>query len=113
MSRLRSNCNTIAVEPRLLDEVISLRPAIRANWRSSGAATDEAMTSGLAPGSAAETWIVGKSTCGKGDTGSNVYASAPAKATETVKRVVATGRWMNGADILIFLVVSPYRAHIN
>jgi hypothetical protein len=37
---------------------------------ASGAATDDAIVSGLAPGSEAETWMVGKSTCGSGATGS-------------------------------------------
>ena len=45
-------------------------PAMRPNCRSSGVATDEAMVSGLAPGRLAFTWIVGKSTCGSGETGS-------------------------------------------
>ena len=40
------------------------------SWRSSGAATAEAMISGLAPGKAAITVMVGKSTCGSGETGS-------------------------------------------
>jgi hypothetical protein len=44
-------------------------PAMRPNCRSSGVATDEAIVSGLAPGSRPCTWIVGKSTCGKGETG--------------------------------------------
>ena len=44
--------------------------ATRPNWRSRGVATAEAMVSGLAPGSAAETWMVGKSTWGSGATGS-------------------------------------------
>ena len=35
--------------------VISVMPAIRPNCRSSGVATDEAIVSGLAPGSAADT----------------------------------------------------------
>ena len=70
MFRFRSNCITIAVEPRLLVDVISVMPAMRLNWRSSGVATAEAIVSGLAPGSAAETWIVGNSTCGSGETGS-------------------------------------------
>ena len=69
MLRLRSNCKTTDVEPNELDGVISVTPAMRPNWRSSGVATDEAMVSGLAPGSLAETWMVGKSTCGKGETG--------------------------------------------
>ena len=58
-----------AVIPRVLDEVISVTAAMRPNCRSSGVATDEAMVSGLAPGSAALTEMVGKSTCGRGDTG--------------------------------------------
>ena len=48
-----------------------MTPAMRPNWRSSGAATDDAIVSGLAPGSAADTWMVGKSTCGSGATGSS------------------------------------------
>src|SRR5258708_28164618 len=48
--RLRSNCRVMLVEPRLLDEVISLIPAMRPNWRSRGVATADAMVSGLAPG---------------------------------------------------------------
>jgi hypothetical protein len=54
MLRLRSNCKTIDVAPNELDEVISVTPAIRPNWRSNGVATEEAMVSGLAPGSFAE-----------------------------------------------------------
>ena len=48
-----------------------MTPAMRPNCRSSGVATEEAMVSGLAPGRPALTWIVGKSTCGSGDTGRN------------------------------------------
>jgi hypothetical protein len=47
------------VEPRLLVDVISVTPAMCANCRSSGAATDVAIVSGLAPGKAADTAIVG------------------------------------------------------
>src|ERR1043165_1333811 len=53
MLRLKSNCRTIEVEPMELDEVISVTPAMRPNWRSRGVATAEAMVSGLAPGSLA------------------------------------------------------------
>ena len=60
-----------AVEPSELVEVICAMPGICASWRSSGCATEEAMVSGLAPGSDAETWMVGKSTCGSGATGSS------------------------------------------
>ena len=42
-----------------------MRPSVR----SSGVATVAAIVSGLAPGSEAETEIVGKSTCGSGATG--------------------------------------------
>ena len=55
MSRSRSNCRTMPSSPRLLVEVISVTPAMRPNWRSSGAATEVAIVSGLAPGSAADT----------------------------------------------------------
>ena len=44
-------------------------PAIWPNWRSSGAATDVAIVSALAPASVALTWMVGKSTWGKAATG--------------------------------------------
>src|ERR1043165_1405737 len=67
--RLSSNCSVMDVEPRLLDDVISVTPAIRPNCRSRGVATADAMISGLAPGSDAETGTVGNSTCGRGETG--------------------------------------------
>ena len=65
---------------------------MRPSARSSGVATVAAIVSGLAPGSDACTEIVGKSTCGSGDTGSSVKAIAPASATPSVSSVVATGR---------------------
>ncbi len=46
-------------------------PGIWANCRSSGWATEVAMVSGLPPGKLAVTWMVGKSTCGSGATGSS------------------------------------------
>ena len=70
MSRLRSNCKVMLVEPSELDEVISVIPAMRPNCRSSGVATAEAMVSGLAPGRFAVTTMVGKSTRGSAATGS-------------------------------------------
>jgi hypothetical protein len=89
------------VEPRLLTEVISVRPAIWPRWRSSGLARLEATVSGLAPGSEAWTLIVGKSTCGSGETGSLRKASALASTSPIERRVVATGRAMKGAEIFI------------
>ena len=71
MSRLSSNCKVTLVDPSVLLEVISVTPAMRVNWRSSGAATEVAMVSGLAPGRFAETLIVGNSTSGRAATGRN------------------------------------------
>ena len=70
MLRFRSNWRITVVAPSRLLEVISVTPAIRPNWRSSGVATDEAIVSGLAPGMTAWTWITGNSTCGSEATGS-------------------------------------------
>jgi len=50
-------------------EVIDDTPAMVENWRSRIDATDDAMVSGLAPGSWAVTWMVGKSTRGMAATG--------------------------------------------
>ena len=72
MSRLRSNCSVMFAVPIELLDVISVTPAMRVNCFSRGVATDAAITSGLAPGSAALTRIVGKSICGSGETGSCV-----------------------------------------
>jgi hypothetical protein len=71
MLRLSSNWIVIAVEPSELVDVICATPGICASCRSSGCATDDAMVSGLPPGSDAATWIVGKSTWGNGATGNN------------------------------------------
>src|SRR5271170_3630134 len=88
----------IPVVPRLLVEVISVTPAMWPNWRSKGVAIDEAMISALAPGRLAPTEIVGKSTCGKGETGSTLNAIPPAIAMAIGRSVVATGLWMNGLE---------------
>jgi hypothetical protein len=68
--RLSSNCRVTLDPPSWLDEIICVRPGMLDSWRSSGAATLEAMVSGLAPGRPAPTWMVGKSTCGRAETGS-------------------------------------------
>ena len=86
------------VEPRLLLEVISVTPAMRPRARSSGVATVEAMVSGLAPGILACTLTTGKSTSGRGATGSRKKATMPARVTAMVSSVVATGRRMKGAE---------------
>ena len=74
MLRLRSNCRVTLVLPSELEEVISVMPAMWLNWRSSGVATEAAMICALAPGRLALTLMVGKSTCGSGETGSTVNA---------------------------------------
>ena len=80
---------------------------MRPNWRSSGVATEDAMVSGLAPGKPAFTEIVGKSTCGRGDTGRNSKATTPDSAMAMVSRVVATGRLMKTSEI--FMTVTCYQ----
>ena len=72
-------------------------PAMRPSERSSGVVTAAAMVSGLAPGSDAETLMVGISTRGKGEMGSNFNAATPTSIRPTVSSVVATGRLMKGA----------------
>ena len=59
MSRLSSNCRLTRAEPFELVEVISFTPAITPRRRSSGVATLDAMVSGLAPGSVADTVMAG------------------------------------------------------
>ena len=71
MSRLKSNCSVMLVCPCELRELIEVMPEIVANCFSRGVATEEAIVSGLAPGSPAPTWIVGKSTDGRSLTGSS------------------------------------------
>src|SRR6185437_7275996 len=51
MLRFKSNCSVMLVAPSELEDVISVTAAILPNCRSSGVATDEAIVSGLAPGS--------------------------------------------------------------
>jgi len=60
----RSNCMVMDVEPSELVEVMDAMPSMEENCCSRGVATDEAMVSGSAPGSDAETWMVGKSMLG-------------------------------------------------
>src|SRR5215468_5103868 len=93
--------------PSVLVEVISVIPAMRPNWRSRGVAMEEAIVSGLAPGNEPETLMVGKSTCGSGDTGSARNATMPASATATVSNAVATGLRTNGAERFTIGLHSP------
>lgn len=61
MSRFWSNSSVIEVLPSVEVELMSAKPEMVENWRSRGVATDEAMVSGLAPGSEAVTEMVGAS----------------------------------------------------
>ena len=70
MLRLRSNSRVIWVLPCVLSEVIDVMPAMVANCRSSGAATETAMVSGLAPGYCTVTVMVGTSMRGMAAMGS-------------------------------------------
>ena len=69
----------IEVVPSELAEVISVTPAIWPRRRSNGAANDDATVAGSAPGSEAETEIIGESTRGIGATGKKRYATSPKK----------------------------------
>ena len=61
MSRSWSNSSVIEVLPSVLVELMMSRPAMVENCFSSGSATEDAMVSGLAPGSAAVTLMTGVS----------------------------------------------------
>ena len=78
-----------------------MTPAIWPNWRSSGVATVAAMVSGLAPGTVALTWMVGKSTCGSGATGSSGNATMPTSASAAINSEVAIGRRMKTSEMFI------------
>src|SRR5882757_4896006 len=87
------------VVPTLLRDVMSSTSAMAPRCLSSGVATELAITSGLAPGSEAETKIAGASILGKGATGRSVKATMPQRATPNVNRIVATGLAMKGAEM--------------
>ena len=59
MSRSSVNWSVMLVDPRLLLEVITSRPAMVENCFSSGVATAAAMVSGLPPGRLARTLMTG------------------------------------------------------
>jgi hypothetical protein len=101
MFRESANWSVICDAPWKLVDVIESIPAIVENSRSSGVATELAIVSGLAPGSAALTWMVGKSTFGRSLTGSSRYAIVPNTAIPTTSSVVITGRRMHSSDTFI------------
>ena len=76
----------------MLTEVISVTPAIWPRRRSSGAASEEATVAGSAPGKAAETMIIGKSTRGIGATGRKLIGDdAQQKQARSASSEVPTG----------------------
>ncbi len=99
--RSRVNCKEICVAPCTLVEDIDSMPAMVENCFSSGVATALAMVSGLAPGRAAETMIMGKSTLGRSLTGSFRKAMAPKTSSASISSVVITGRRMDNSEIFI------------
>src|SRR5215468_10677223 len=88
------------VWPRELVEVIESMPAMVENCFSRGVATEEAIVSGLAPGSDALTKMVGKSTLGKSLTGSRRYANIPKIKIAAMIKVVMMGRLMKSSERL-------------
>src|ERR1044071_8729840 len=96
-SILRSsvNCTVIFVELNEFTEFIDEMPAMVENSRSSGVATDDAIVSGLAPGTNADTEMVGYSTLGSAATGSARNAITPKRRMANVMSAVITGRSMN------------------
>src|ERR1700691_5380642 len=95
------------VLPSVLADVIYVTHAMSPNCRAKGVATDDAIMLALAPGKLALTEIVGKSTSGRGATGSTSKAIAPARAIATVSSVVATGRRMKGAELIMPVLPPP------
>ena len=85
--------------------IMVLTPAMAPKERSSGVATVEAMTSGLAPGRLAWTTITGKSICGSGATGNRPKLTPPSSMIARLSNIVATGRLMKGPDR--FMAVLP------
>src|SRR6266704_388908 len=109
MLRDRVNCKVMFVPPSVLDDVIASIPAIVENCFSSGVATAAAIVCGLAPGSPAETVIVGKSTFGRSLTGSSRYAISPNMRMPNITSVVATGRRINSPEMLTSRQLHPRR----
>src|SRR5215471_7474048 len=95
------------VEPIRLLDVMESMPAIVANWRSRGVATVDDMVSGLAPGSAACTWMVGKSTLGNSLTGRAMYPATPKSTIPIITNAVMTGRLMKISVMFIVLEGDP------
>ena len=97
--RPRSNCSVMFVLPVPLFDTIESMPAMVVICRSSGLATAEAIVFGSPPGSDAETFSVGYSTCGRSLTGSARYDTTPKSAMAAISRLVAIGRLMKISEM--------------
>jgi hypothetical protein len=62
---------------------------------------EEATVAGSAPGSDAETAMVGKSTRGIAATGRNRYATMPVRNKPAARREVPTGLLIKGSEMFI------------
>src|ERR1051325_3177210 len=85
-------------------------PAIVENSRSRGVATVEAIVSGLAPGTAAVTEIVGESPLGKAAAGRLRNARIPNSRMANVRSAVITGRSMKIRERFMTFPYPPGRA---
>ncbi|MNT54701.1 hypothetical protein D3C72_1918800 [compost metagenome] len=98
ISRPWSKPRITRVEPWLELLVSVVTPDIAPMERSSGVATVEAITSGLAPGRLAWTTITGNSICGSGATGNRPKLTPPSSMIARLRSMVATGRRIKGAE---------------
>src|SRR5690348_12299637 len=116
ISRSRSNSMTIDVLPWVLVALMVVMPSIVVNCLMRGVATDFAMVSGDAPGSDAETLMVGKSVRGSAATGSSPKANSPPIMSAIDINNVATGRLMQNSETFIAqlspgVTASPHYHH--
>ena len=92
----------ILVEPKEFTELITEMPSMVENSFSRGSATEEAIFSGDAPGSEADTEMTGVLKLGSAATGMRVYAIAPATTVTTDSNTVMTGRRIHSSESVIF-----------
>src|SRR5580698_9479928 len=84
-------------------------PGIVENSLSSGVATVDAIESGFAPGTAADTRIVGYSTSGMLLTGKEKQLSRPNPAIAAISNVVVVARRMKKSVMRIFGHLTSHR----
>src|ERR1700744_2783739 len=99
MFRLRSNWMMIVLMPSAEVDVSDVMPAMVESCRSIGPATEAPMVSGLAPGSVAVIWMVGKSTAGSAATDNSREPKIPNTMSAAVISVVIPGRRMQVSEM--------------